>query len=185
MAHSGHDARYATNGLGSTAVNESREALESTGEQTAPIFVDATGRRRRRLRWLGYSVGTACVGYAIVLAISLSGGPISPDKVLPGYPKPKPSQSSPHLGPPGYVPPNSAMGGGGGSSAAASARPAPGATGAGASTVPPGRPRPSPARTTAPSPSPSSAPSPSATPSDSATPTAPGGGSPPAQPENG
>jgi hypothetical protein len=43
-----------------------------------PVFVDATGRRLRRLRRIGALVGLACVGYLVVLAAAVGGGVVDP-----------------------------------------------------------------------------------------------------------
>ena len=43
-----------------------------------PVFVDATGRRMRRLRRVGALVGVACVGYLVVLAVAVGGGVVDP-----------------------------------------------------------------------------------------------------------
>ncbi|MDT5030261.1 MAG: hypothetical protein QOC94_432, partial [Actinoplanes sp.] len=49
----------------------------------APVFVDSTGRRRRRLRRASYVFGGLCLAYAILVSVSLAGGPVSPGSVLP------------------------------------------------------------------------------------------------------
>ena len=43
-----------------------------------PVFVDATGRRLRRLRRVGALVGLACVGYLVVLVAAVGGGVVDP-----------------------------------------------------------------------------------------------------------
>src|SRR5690606_40914573 len=45
--------------------------------------LDATGRRRRRLRRLGYAAAALCGGYSIMIGISLAGGPVNPQTLLP------------------------------------------------------------------------------------------------------
>lgn len=52
-------------------------------EQPAPVFVDSTGRRRRLLRRFSYAFGGFCVVYGGLISVSLAGGPVSPDAVLP------------------------------------------------------------------------------------------------------
>jgi hypothetical protein len=43
-----------------------------------PVFVDASGRRMRRLRRVGALVGVVCVGYLVVLAVAVGGGVVDP-----------------------------------------------------------------------------------------------------------
>jgi hypothetical protein len=45
-----------------------------------PVFVDATGHRRRWLRVVGYVAAIGCLLFAIVLVTSLLWSPITPDK---------------------------------------------------------------------------------------------------------
>ncbi|MBB1246952.1 hypothetical protein GL263_25895, partial [Streptomyces durbertensis] len=47
-------------------------AVSGAGEE--PVFVDGSGRRRRTLRRVGWVLGLACAGYAVVLVFSLAGG---------------------------------------------------------------------------------------------------------------
>jgi len=49
----------------------------------APVFVDETGRRGRRVRWVAYIAGAICLCYLALVGISLAGGPISSDNLLP------------------------------------------------------------------------------------------------------
>jgi len=51
--------------------------------RTRPVFLDTSGRRRRWLRVAGFGVAGACGMYTAVVAVSLMGGPVSPDSVLP------------------------------------------------------------------------------------------------------
>lgn len=39
-----------------------------------PVFVDASGRRGKKVRWLGWVFGLACTGFAVALVGSLLGG---------------------------------------------------------------------------------------------------------------
>ncbi|MBW8486600.1 hypothetical protein [Actinomadura parmotrematis] len=64
-------------------MTHSPEVLDSSTADPAPVFVDATGRRRRRLRLAGAVLGLACCGYAAMLGVSLAGGPVSPRVLLP------------------------------------------------------------------------------------------------------
>lgn len=49
----------------------------------APIFVDATGRRRKVARRVSLAVVAVLAGYAGLLAVSFAGGPIPPKALLP------------------------------------------------------------------------------------------------------
>jgi hypothetical protein len=49
----------------------------------APVFVDSTGRRRRLLRRFAYGFGAFCMVYGGLISLSLAGGPVSPNAVLP------------------------------------------------------------------------------------------------------
>jgi len=64
-------------------MSDQREVIDSRDRHSAPIFVDVTGRRRRRMRRLGYAAAALCGGYAIMIALSLAGGPVSPQTLLP------------------------------------------------------------------------------------------------------
>jgi hypothetical protein len=56
---------------------------ETLGSEAAPIFVDATGRRGRRVRWLAYGLGAVALTYTALVGVSLAGGPVSPEALLP------------------------------------------------------------------------------------------------------
>jgi hypothetical protein len=43
-----------------------------------PVFVDATGRRRRRMRRIAYSIGAACLTYTGLVVASVAGHPARP-----------------------------------------------------------------------------------------------------------
>jgi hypothetical protein len=43
-----------------------------------PVFVDATGRRLRRLRAAGYGTGTACAAYLCLLVVAATAGQVNP-----------------------------------------------------------------------------------------------------------
>jgi hypothetical protein len=47
------------------------------------VFSDPSGRRRRRVRRIGYAAAGGCVTYMGLVALSLTGGPISPETLLP------------------------------------------------------------------------------------------------------
>jgi hypothetical protein len=48
-----------------------------------PVFVDATGQRRRRLRRAGYVLGAASLVYTGLVGAGFSGGPVGPHALLP------------------------------------------------------------------------------------------------------
>ncbi|MFD9389228.1 hypothetical protein ACFWBB_00360 [Streptomyces sp. NPDC060000] len=84
-----HDADELTVQLGSVdpasppGTSESR--LASQDGAGRPVFVDESGRRSRRLRWLGAAIGVICSGYALVIVATLvSGNSSAPWLPLPG-----------------------------------------------------------------------------------------------------
>lgn len=58
-------------------------ALIAVVPQSPPVFVDPTGRRRSRLRWLAYAVGLVGLLYTGLVAVSFAGGVVDPRTVLP------------------------------------------------------------------------------------------------------
>jgi hypothetical protein len=48
-----------------------------------PVFVDDTGKRRRRIRLAFYAVGAVSLTYAGLVAVSLLGGPLKPESLIP------------------------------------------------------------------------------------------------------
>ncbi|MFI5840769.1 hypothetical protein ACIA8K_13780 [Catenuloplanes sp. NPDC051500] len=83
------------------------EALPINSPSAGPVFVDATGRRRKRVRRLAYAVGALCMVYTGMVGVSLAGGPVSPhallpfpevlENALPGLlpPEPSPTEATP------------------------------------------------------------------------------------------
>ncbi|MER5973876.1 hypothetical protein ABT112_29895 [Streptomyces sp. NPDC002055] len=62
-----------------------------TDEDGGPVFVDSSGRRRRKLRRIGWILGAGCAGYAAVLVYSLLGGNAgAPWLLIPGADDDKP-----------------------------------------------------------------------------------------------
>ena len=49
----------------------------------APVFVDSTGRRSRRLRRLAYAFGALVMTYGGLIGVSLAGGPVRSSAMLP------------------------------------------------------------------------------------------------------
>lgn len=134
-------------------------ALEQPAED-APIFVDTSGRRHRKVRWLGWLLAVPAAGYLALLVSSLLGGPTVDAPFLPqgpaqsSTPPPAPTQeAAPQSSP---LPPGTP---------AASHAPAAASTNhpAAATTfhhgAPAGSATPHPAPTTAPAPPPAGAPS--------------------------
>jgi hypothetical protein len=58
-------------------------ALEPFEAAPEPVFVDDTGKRRRRIRLAFYAVGAVSLTYAGLVAVSLLGGPLKPESLLP------------------------------------------------------------------------------------------------------
>lgn len=52
-----------------------------------PVFVDASGGRRRRVRWLAYVVGVVVLIALLVMVASQLGGTVRPQPVTPCTPK--------------------------------------------------------------------------------------------------
>lgn len=57
---------------------------QDVGSAAAAVFVDASGRRSRRLRWVGRAVGLAVLAYLVVLGASFARAPWAPHVDLPG-----------------------------------------------------------------------------------------------------
>lgn len=57
--------------------------LRRGDEQTSPVFVDSSGRRKRRLRRFAYAICAAAVLLVIVLWLSQAGGPVRPKPLDP------------------------------------------------------------------------------------------------------
>jgi hypothetical protein len=51
---------------------------QTFAEDIQPVFVDATGHRRRWLQMVGYVSAIACLIYAVIFVTSLIFGPITP-----------------------------------------------------------------------------------------------------------
>lgn len=118
----------------------------------APVFVDATGRRRRAIRTTAFAFIALVGAYGVAVALSFLGGPVPPNALLPipGPPSAasgsnstgKPDASTPHTvaahagsGTPTGTAPVSGLTNSPGSSQAASPSPSP----SGDRRVPPGK----------------------------------------------
>jgi len=80
-------------------IGEPTESAWSTGRDTPgrrPVFVDTTGRRRRRLWTVAYGTSVSGLAYVMVFGLALAGGQISPpggvgDRPRIDYPLPTPT----------------------------------------------------------------------------------------------
>jgi hypothetical protein len=65
-------------------VSTTRQAPAADGAATAaPVFVDATGRRRRRVRRIAVGLLAGACAYGVMVLVSLLGGPVPPNALLP------------------------------------------------------------------------------------------------------
>lgn len=83
--------------------------LVTRPEGSTPVFVDATGRRRRRVRRIAYAVGAACLTYTGLVGASVIGHPARPGALTPlpapaDRPLPAVHQTRPPERPPTGVP---------------------------------------------------------------------------------
>ncbi|MEV4760183.1 hypothetical protein AB0J86_34485 [Micromonospora sp. NPDC049559] len=84
-------------------MDDARTTILPAMPEPPPVFVDGSGRRRRRVRRLAYGVGIVGLGYSVLVGVSLAGGPVAPRTVLPfsdgsaptAVPSPDPSASAP------------------------------------------------------------------------------------------
>ncbi|WP_432986569.1 hypothetical protein [Dactylosporangium sp. CA-233914] len=53
------------------------------GDLSSPVFVDASGRRRKRIRIVFGVLGAATLIYGALVATSLAGGPLKPQQLVP------------------------------------------------------------------------------------------------------
>jgi len=60
-----------------------RPRTEEPAPAAAPVFVDATGRRRRVAHRVVAAVSVAAGGYVLTVIWSLFGGPVAPDTLIP------------------------------------------------------------------------------------------------------
>ncbi|MFF3600264.1 RodZ family helix-turn-helix domain-containing protein [Kitasatospora indigofera] len=67
--------------------------------EPAPVFVDASGRRQRRVRRFGRLLVVPAVGYVILLVSTLLGGPTVQSPFLPSAQAPRPPVSTPPAAP--------------------------------------------------------------------------------------
>lgn len=72
-----------------SGLNSDTVHVEILPDDISAVFVDSSGRRRRRFRMLGFIAGGVGVAYGVMLGLSFVGGPISPHALLPvpGVPK--------------------------------------------------------------------------------------------------
>ncbi|MFG2036719.1 hypothetical protein [Dactylosporangium sp. NPDC048998] len=55
----------------------------AVGDLSSPVFVDASGRRGKRIRVVFGLLGAATLVYGALVATSLAGGPLKPQQLLP------------------------------------------------------------------------------------------------------
>lgn len=72
----------AANTVDNPVDDEETRPLEVPGD-SAPVFVDSSGRRGRRIRFAFYGIGGLSLTYAGMVAMSLAGGPLNPETLLP------------------------------------------------------------------------------------------------------
>jgi hypothetical protein len=65
-----------------------------------PVFVDATGRRRRRLRRMAYALAAVGMAYTVLVGISFTGVTVSPETVIPFLDRNDAPAPTPGGGPP-------------------------------------------------------------------------------------
>jgi len=164
-------------------------ALDAIEAIPDPVFVDDTGKRRRRIRLAFYAVGAVSLTYAGLVAVSLLGGPLKPEQLIPfpqTFNRPANSTPAPMTGEaahslkktahPGVTPRPSGKPGTANPANAIVAPPtlpvANGTPGPGATPTPEATPTPTPTPTPSPNPP---TPTPSPAPSDTNTNPAPGG----------
>jgi hypothetical protein len=62
--------------------------------EVAPVFVDVSGRRRRRLRWVAYAIGITVLVALLAMWLSQLGGTVRPQPVTPCQPAASAPQSA-------------------------------------------------------------------------------------------
>lgn len=66
------------------SATQHRQATDTVAPPAgSPVFVDATGRRARRIRRIAVGLAIGVCGYGVVVVISLLGGPVPPNVLLP------------------------------------------------------------------------------------------------------
>ena len=58
-------------------------ALSTSDPVPEPVFVDDTGKRRRRIRIAFYALAGVSLTYAALVAVNLLGGPLNPESLIP------------------------------------------------------------------------------------------------------
>ncbi|WP_395295521.1 hypothetical protein ACF9IK_19840 [Kitasatospora hibisci] len=86
---------------GSPAATPSQQAAETAA---APVFVDSSGRRQRRVRRLGLLLAVPAAGYLVLVASTMLGGPSVSAPFLPLPPAPSAAPPGPAAETPSEVP---------------------------------------------------------------------------------
>ena len=92
-----------------TAPVEAVDTLKAPEAVSAPVFVDASGRRRRWIRRAAVGLGGILCAYGVAVALSFLGGPMPPGALLPipglpGASAPKGATASPGVAARGATP---------------------------------------------------------------------------------
>lgn len=96
--HAGHEDTVTIPLVDDVAPGRPQRGRRGTAEP-APVFVDSSGRRQRRVRRFGRLLVVPAVGYVILLVSTLLGGPTVQSPFLPSAQAPHPSVSSPPAAP--------------------------------------------------------------------------------------
>ena len=75
--------QLATAVRGDPADNVTESVIAAPVAPVVPVFVDASGRRRKLMTGVGWLVALACVAYLAVIGVSLSGTSVGPLPELP------------------------------------------------------------------------------------------------------
>jgi hypothetical protein len=59
------------------------EKIDQAGEAPDPVFVDDSGKRRKRIRMAFFGLGGLGLLYAGLVGVSLAGGPLNPESLIP------------------------------------------------------------------------------------------------------
>jgi hypothetical protein len=83
-------------------------ALMAAVPRIKPVFVDPTGRRRLRLRFIAFFVGLSGLVFLAMVGVGFAGGPASPETILPFVESSKRPWEPPAPQPVDAVPPSTA-----------------------------------------------------------------------------
>jgi hypothetical protein len=66
-------------GTAATPERAPTDVLKAGDEAPPPVFVDGSGQRRRRLRWVAYGTGLVVLLVLLLFWLSQLGGPVRPE----------------------------------------------------------------------------------------------------------